>query len=120
MSAEAKIITAAERADLPEVLLAVVMRGWSVSEPERDLHTPFKKTEYKYPLLIRSGFVHTAFLRPEGGVACPGEADGPRLARARVPERVRTAPTGQRRPQTGAPGEVPAVAWLGSTHALMT
>ena len=47
MSAEAKIITAAERADLPEVLLAVVMRGWSVSEPERDLHTPFKKTEYK-------------------------------------------------------------------------
>ena len=73
MSAEAKIITAAERADLPEVLLAVGMRGWSVSEPERDLHTPFKKTEYKYPLLIRSEFVHTAFLRPEGGVACPGE-----------------------------------------------
>ena len=87
MSAEAKSITAAEGADLPEVLLAVGMRGWSVSEPERDLHTPFKKTKYKYPLLIRSEFVHTAFLRPAGGGACPSEAAGPRLARARAPAR---------------------------------
>ena len=119
MSGEAKITIAAEGVDCQEVLLAVVMHGWSVSEPERDLHTPFKKTEYKYPLLICSEFVHTAFLRPVGGVACPGEAAGPRLARARVPERVRTALTGRRRPQTGAPGEVPTVAWLGSIHALM-
>ena len=97
----------------------MVMRGWSVSEPERDLHTPFEKTEYKDPLLIRSEFVHTAFLRPEGGVARPGETGSRRLARARVPERVRTALTGRRRPQTGAPGEVPTVAWLDSIHALM-
>ena len=102
-----------------EMPVVMVIHGWSVSEPERDLHTPFKKTKYKDPLLICSGFVHRAFLRPEGGVACPGEAAGPRPARARVPKRARTALTGRRRPQTGAPGEVPTVAWPDSIHALL-